>query len=196
MAALQLLVLEAANVFVGDDPSASAHLVLKNVKLPAMQKNYVDFMPGGGILGTEIDTHFQKLECTFSFAGWSPQTMSKVGIWSSASQQFSIYGMLRDRLTGAVQRIEAFLWGQLAKAAPDNFDRGTLNSVEYSIMGIYRYKLVIDKHEIYFWDMGTNELIIGGVDILADQNAALGVPASSSPLVEITSPVTGLVGQP
>lgn len=195
MSASSLLVLEAANVFVGDDPSASNHLVLRNVKFPSVEKAFVDFMPGGGIVGLEIDTHFNKFSVTFALAGWTPQVLKQVGIWSRASQQFSIYGMLRDRLTGATQRVEAFIWGQLGKAAPDNFDRGTLNSIEYAIMGITRYELIIDKQQIYLWDFGANEMIVGGVDILADQSAALRIPGSSAPNVEITSPVTGQVGR-
>src|ERR1700736_3550593 len=113
MSATSLLVLEAANIFVGDDPTASNHLVLKNVKFLTVEKSYVDFMPGGAILGIEIDTHFNKFEVTFSLAGWSPQAMSQVGIWSRASQQFSIYGMLRDRLSGGTQRVEGYVFGQL-----------------------------------------------------------------------------------
>ena len=195
MSANALLVLEAANIFVGDDPSASNHLTLKNVKFPTIEKSFVDFMPGGGIVGIEIDTHFMKFEVTFSLAGWAKQAMGQVGLWARASQQFSLYGMLRDRNGGAVQRVEAFVFGQLGKVAPDNFDRGTLNSIEYAIKGITHYELLVDREQIYYWDMGNNEMLIRGVDILADQNAALGIPGSSSAQIEITSPVTSQVGQ-
>ena len=197
MAANSLLVLEAVNIFVGDDPTASNHLTVKNVKFPTVEKAYVDFMPGGGIVGLEVDTHFNKFEITFSLTGWTAQVLKQVGIWSRASQQFSLYGMLRDRSgQGATQRVEAFVFGTLGKAAPDNFDRGTLHSIEYAIKCITHYELLVNKEQIFYWDMGTNEMLVGGVDILADQNAALGVPGSSAPQVEITSPVTGQVGQP
>lgn len=195
MSANSILVLEAANIFVGDDPSASNHLTLKNIKFPTIEKSYVDFMPGGGIVGLEIDTHFNKFEVTFSLVGMTPQVMSQVGLWSQAAQQFSLYGMLRDRTgQGATQRVECYIFGQLGRAAPDNFDRGTLNATEYAIKGITHYELLINKNQIYYWDMGTNEMLVGGVDILADQNAALGVPGSSATNVEVTSPVTGQVG--
>ena len=196
MSANSLLVLEAANIFVGNDPTASNHLTLASVKFPTVEKSYVDFMPGGAIVGLEIDTHFNKFEVTFSLVGMTPQVMSQVGIWERASQQFSLYGFLRDRSgQGATQRVEAFIFGQLGRAAPDNFDRGTLHKSEYAIKGITHYELLIDKNQVYFWDMGTNEMLVGGVDILADQNAALNVPGGTATSVEVTSPVTGSVGQ-
>jgi P2 family phage contractile tail tube protein len=195
MSATSLLVLEAANIFVGNDPTASNHLVLRNVKFPTLEKSYVDFTPGGAIMGIEIDTHFNKLEVTFSLAGWSQQALSQVGIWSNASQQFSIYGMLRDRNQGGTQRVEGYIFGQLGKAAPDNFDRGTLNAIEYAIKGITHYELKINGKQIYLWDMFTNEMLVGGVDILADQNTALNIPGGTAPTVEVTSPITGQVGQ-
>jgi P2 family phage contractile tail tube protein len=194
MAQNSLLVLEAANIFVGDDPTASNHLILKNVKFPTVEKSYVDFTAGGAMVGVEVDTHFNKFEVTFSLAGYTPQVLSQVGICARASQQFSLYGMLRDRLDGATQRVEAYVFGQLSKAAPDNFDRGTLSAIEYAIKGVTHYELLINKSQIYYWDMGTNEMLVGGVDIEADQNAALGVSGSSGAQQEITNPVTGQVG--
>lgn len=196
MASNALLALEAANIFVGADPTASNHMTIKSVKFPSLEKSYVDFMPGGGIVGIEVDTHINKLEVVFTLAGWSPQVMTQFGLWETAAQQFSIYGMLRNRLNGATQRIEAYIFGQLAKASADSFEKGTLNTVEYAIKGITHYELLVDKNQIYYWDMGTNEFIIGGVDILADQNAALNVsPGALATSGELTNPVTQTVIQ-
>lgn len=195
MAALEYNTLEAANIFCGDDPTASSHLVLKNVKFPTMEKAYVDFMPGGGIMGLEIDTHFNKLEVTFSLSGWTPQTMALVGRWSRQTQQFSIYGMLRNRLSGAATRVNAQIFGMLGRVAPDVFEKGTLSMVEYAIKGITRYELEVAGTQLYLFEMATNTMIIGGVNVMDDQNSILNINAATvAGSTEFTSAITQSVG--
>ena len=51
-----LYILEAANLFCGDhDPTASKHLALQELKLPALEEMTQDHMPGGGRVQIEID---------------------------------------------------------------------------------------------------------------------------------------------
>src|ERR1019366_977209 len=108
-------------------------------------------------------------------------------------QQFSLYGMLRNRLNGTTQQISAVVWGMLSRAAPSEFERANLNTIEYGIHALTHYELIIDGVQIYFWDMATNSMIIGGVDIMADQNSALMIPTGVGSGAT-TNPVTQTVG--
>ena len=70
--------MESANLICGDTrsgqecraPGISTHLVLQELKLPAMEENYVDHAPGGAPIAIEMPTHMNKLEATFNLAGW------------------------------------------------------------------------------------------------------------------------------
>lgn len=190
MASNPLLTLEAANIFVGNDPTASNHITLRNLKFPTMEKNFVEFTPGGGVVGLEVDTHFNRIEVTFSLNGWTPQVMSQIGLWSRQAQQFSLYGMLRNRLSGEAIRVEAYINGMLSRMAPDAFEKGALANIEYAIRAVTFYQLLVDKTEIYRWDMANNEMLIGGIDVMADQNAMLNIATSVAATAEITNPVT------
>ena len=190
MPAAALETLEATNIFCGDDPSASKHLVINNLKFPTMEEAMVDFVGGGAAMACDITTHFNKLEVLFSFAGWDEDTMGLVGMWAQAQRQFTLYGGLRNRLTGAVRQIKGVVFGKLTRAAPAEFTRATLNMMEYAVRAITRYDLRIDNNPIYYYDMASNSLIIQGTDILADINGALAIPASVAPTAELTNPTT------
>ena len=65
-----LYVLEAANLFCGDhDPKNSKHLTLQELKLPTLEAEYQDHMPGGSKVGIEIEVGIKKLEPTFKLVG-------------------------------------------------------------------------------------------------------------------------------
>src|SRR4029077_9622670 len=102
---ITIYTMESANMLVGDTgdnasaPGISTHLTLQELKLPALEENYVDHNPGGAPLAIEIPTHMNKLECTFNLAGWDPKVMVYIGQNARTYQRFTAYGLLRDRRT-------------------------------------------------------------------------------------------------
>lgn len=171
-----LLVMEGANIFCGSsDPEASNHLGLQELKLPSLEENFVDHVPGGGTVALRIDTHINPLEATFNLAGWTPQVQGLLRRWSTSAQHFYAYGALRDRKTGKVSRAYAEIWGRLARTNPTNFKRGDLMAHEYQINGITHYELYIDARAMFRWDFFENTLVIDNVDVAREVNVALSI---------------------
>jgi P2 family phage contractile tail tube protein len=171
-----LYIMEAANLFAGDG-SKSNHLTLSQLKLPSLEMNFADHAAGGAPVQIEIDTHINKMEATFNLMGWTPDVMTMIGAFQAEKRHFTAYGVIRDRETGQAQKATAVMFGQLGKANPTEYSRGNLQQHEYSIRGIVRYKLTMGNTPIYDWDFFTNRRIIGGVDLNAEVNQMLGIPA-------------------
>jgi uncharacterized protein len=175
-----VFIMEAANLFCGDiDPSKSNHLTLSELKLPTLEENMVDHIPGGAPVGVEIDTHINKLEATFNLAGWSTNVMTMIGNSVRAQQVFTAYGVIRDRRSGLAIESKAVIGGRLSKVSPGTFKRGDLQHHEYAIRSIMSYTLEMDHQEIYAWDFFLNQRRIGGVDLNADINQILRIPVAA-----------------
>jgi phage tail tube protein FII len=171
-----LYVMEGANIFCGSfDPSASNHLGLQEIKLPNLEENYVDHVPGGGQVGIRVDTHINPLEATFNLAGWTPQVQGLIRRWGAGSQHFYAYGALRDRKTGKLLRAYAEIWGRLGRANPSNFRRGDLMNHEYTINGIMHYELFMDTRMLFKWDFFESTLIVDNVDVSREVNTVLNI---------------------
>ena len=76
-----IFVMEAGNLFCGDhDPSASKHLTLNELQLPALQEIYQEHHAGGSRVQIEVAVGIQKLEPTFKLAGWDPELLTRFGL--------------------------------------------------------------------------------------------------------------------
>jgi P2 family phage contractile tail tube protein len=174
-----ILMMEAANIFVGDDnPNASNHMSIQTLKLPNLEESYVEHNAGGAAVGMEFETHMNKLEATFNLAGWTPDVMTKIGRWSVEVQRFTARGAIRDRRSGKVSTALARMWGRLAQANATDFRRGDLMGFEYAIKGIHHYELIVGGRQLIYFDYFENARIIGGWDVNSEINAALGVTGS------------------
>ena len=192
MAANQTIyVMESANVICGDtrgksSPGISTHLVLQELKLPAMEENYVDHAPAGAPIAIEIPTHFNKLEATFNLAGWDPVLMSYIGQNDPYYQRFTAYGLIRDRRTSKALQAIAVMQGRLGRVNPTAFSKGNLMAHEYSIKSIVSYSLTMQltangqPSEIYWWDFFTSVRRIGGKDLNKDMIRNLAIPGNAT----------------
>lgn len=173
-------VLEAVNLFVGiHDPSASNHLVLQSLKLPGLEENFTDHTPTGAPVGTEVDTHVNRLEAGFNLAGWQPWVMQLFGSPDRRHRVFTAYAAVRDRRTGELLEAKAIMEGRLGRADPQNNERGTMHQMEYAIRALVHYEFYLGRDEIYKWDFFTSVRRVGGVDLNADLNRILRIPASA-----------------
>jgi P2 family phage contractile tail tube protein len=147
--------MEYANLFAGSAPendTASNHLVISEVKLPSMDVQYVDHRAGGAPVAIEIDTIMARLEATFVLVGITPQVMELLYAWEPHQDRFFVYGSLRDQVSGNAVQAAAFFRGQLGRVDPQNFRKGDLMHVNYSIRGITHYELKIGSEAVYYWD--------------------------------------------
>lgn len=168
--------LEAANIFCGtDDPTqaASNHLSLTELKLPTFEENFTDHLAGGAPVAMRIDTHINPLECTFNLLGFNAHVMGLMKSWMRSQRHFIAYGLVRDRLNGAVLKCEAEMWGRLSRVNPTAYRRNDVLHHEYQINGIDRYRLTVGDQQIFLWDFFTNQLVIGGIDKTKEWNDTL-----------------------
>jgi uncharacterized protein len=189
--------LEAFNLICGDTGGASqpgfpTHLILQEVKLPALEEAFVDHNPGGARIGIEIPTHIQKLTSTFNLAGWQPDIMQMIGRSARADQRYTGYGLIRDRRTGAALQLRAYIEGRMGRVNPTNFRRGDQHNHEYGIHSIIHYELYMQTapvagaagtdtalNEIYYWDFFESTFRVGGVDTMQEERLILAIPGAA-----------------
>jgi P2 family phage contractile tail tube protein len=145
------LVLEAANLFCGDDPSGSNHLVLQELKLPTLEETYVDHAAGGADIAIEVDVQTARLEASFVLAGWQPTIVTWFAL-PAGQMTFTAYGMLRDRLSGDPVEAIAVMRGRLGRVTPGPYHKAELQGHEYAIRAVTYYELTIDDQQIAFFD--------------------------------------------
>lgn len=201
---MYIYTLESVNLVCGDNeagqsqPGAATYLTLRQMKLPNMEENYVEHNPGGGIAAIEIFTHINRLESTFTLAGWQPRIMGLLarGNASRQAQRYTAYGVLREQRTGKPMQARAVLWGRLGASNPTAFRRGDLMETEFTIKGITHYELYMEENassdgsvsvmsQIYYWDFFENVLLVDGHNVFARENAILGISTDMSGLAEV-----------
>jgi len=173
--------LEAANLFCGsDNPTASNHLALTELKLPGWEENFSDHLAGGAPVAIRIDTHINPLEASFNLLGFTTQVMGLLKTWTATQKHFIAYGLVRDRLTGKPSACEAEMWGRLSRVVATAYRRNDVLAHEYQINGITRYSLKVADEQVFFWDFFTNTLVIGGVDKNREWNDILRITGGTS----------------
>jgi P2 family phage contractile tail tube protein len=169
-----LFVMEAVSLFCGDeDPTAGKHLSIQELKLPDMNETFADHTPGGGRVGIEVPVGIEKFEAPFKLTGFDPQVMSQFGLHTKVAQNYTAYGSVINRRTGAAIEAKALMEGRLGKVSPEAFKKGDLHGFDYAINGITHYELHFDGVEKFYFDFFTNAWRVDGVDQNADQNRIL-----------------------
>jgi phage tail tube protein FII len=182
--------MEAANLFCGKtaaDEGNSNHIVLSELQLPSMERQYSDHRATGAPVAIEIDTVTARPEATFMILGWTPQIMSLYQSWAGDDNWFTAYGLVRDRVSGVALQAIAVMRGQLGRVNPQNWRKGDLMHHNYSIRAMTYYQLVLADQPVFLWDFFSNTLIVGDKDVNADTNALLLTGATNAPPVVQTT---------
>jgi P2 family phage contractile tail tube protein len=172
----EILNLDYANLFCGsapDNSSNSNHLLLTEIKLPALDTQYVDHRAAGAPIYIEIGTGMARLECTFVLVGVTTQVMALVDSWASEERNFFMYGNLRNQQTGVAAQLQAAFVGQLGRADPQNYRKGDVMHTNYSIRQIVHYELGIAEDAVYYWDFFSNVRKQKGRDFNSEINRNL-----------------------
>ena len=169
-----MYVMEAVNLFCGDDdPTASKHLTISELKLPDLNEQFADHAPGGGRVGIELPVGIEKLNAPFKLNGFDPQLMTQFGLGTRAAMNYTAYGSIVDRRTGRAIEAKSLMEGRLGKVNPDAFQRGELQGHEYAIHAITHYELHFDGEEKFYFDFFTNSWRVDGIDQNAELNRIL-----------------------
>lgn len=187
---MYLYTMESVNLICGDNnagqaqPGTSTYLSLRQLKLPNVEENYVEHAAGGAIAAVEFFTHINRLECTFTLAGWQPRVMGLLarGNASREAQRYTAHGVLREQRTGKPMKSLATIWGRLGAVNPTAFRRGDLMEHEFAIKGIMHYELAMEETlgsmtQIFYWDYFENRLIVDGFNVFGAENAMLAIAA-------------------
>ncbi|RZN24760.1 phage major tail tube protein [Bradyrhizobium sp. Leo121] len=111
--------MESVNLVCGDNdagqnqPGTATFLTLRQLKLPNLEENYVEHVAGGAIAAIEVFTHINRLEATFTLAGWQPRVMGLLarGNASRQAQRYTAHGVIREQRTGKPMKATGILWG-------------------------------------------------------------------------------------
>lgn len=174
MAGNTLYVMEAVNLFAGDhDPTASKHLTITEMQLPALTEIYQDHHAGGSKVQIEVAVGVMKLEPTFKLTGWDPALLGLFGVNSREKKVFTAYGVVRDKRTGEAKEVKAVIEGRLGKIEPEAFQRGELQSHDYAINEVTHYEVWFAGNEKVYWDFFSTEWRLDGVEQNADERNIL-----------------------
>lgn len=169
MANTTVYIMEAANLFCGDDdPTNSKHLVLEELKLPDLEETFSDHNPGGS-LGPSVEwgVGMSKLMPTFKLKGFDMAVLRLFGLGSGERKKYTAYGVVRDKKSGDLIEAKAIMEGRIGKITGDTFTRGGAMSHDYAINEVTHYEFWFNGVEEYYWNFWTNTFRNGA----GDQNA-------------------------
>lgn len=166
--------MEAANLFCGDhDPTASKHLTLTELQLPALNEIFQDHLPGGSKFQIEIGLGVEKLLPTFKLAGTDPDVLSLFGLGTRIKNTFTAYGVIRDQRTGNALEAKAIIGGRLGSIEAETFQRGEMHGHDYAINAVTHYELWWAGKEKFYMDFFASEWRVDGVSQNSAENRIL-----------------------
>lgn len=172
-----LYVLEQANIFASDtDPTASKHLAIESVKLPALEEKFEDHHGAGAPAAIQIPVGIEAFKVEFKMLGYDPQLIGLFGLGSPYRHNFTIYGGMRDQITGEAHELKCVVNGRLGKIEQGEFKKGDLNMADYEILGLMRYEVYFKGLEQIFWAYASNSWRVNGQDQNAAMNRILRIP--------------------
>lgn len=179
MSSNTIYTMDEANMFCGAQPtdqSASLHLKLVEVKIPAVDEQYVDHRGCGSPVAIEIDTIIARFECTFQIIGLDPQVFDLIKPVTDAETWFYIYGLIKDRQSGDQMQAAAQVRGRLARVDPQVYRRNDTLQTACSIRGITYFRFALADNPMWEWDFYSNFFTVGGFPVTEVPNSLLHIP--------------------
>ena len=162
-----------ANLFAGNDAEGK-FLTLEEIALPEPTMMTENYAPGGGKAEIQVSMDMlEALEAGFNLRGEDPDIWPHFGLGSGRSETYTVLGEIKNKRNGRSVQGKAVLEAQLGKIAGGSFKKGELRNYEYGLIEIFHYELYHDDRELFFWDLWTNALRVGGEDRNAITNSIL-----------------------
>lgn len=168
--------MDAASLFVGDDPTNALTLELKGVKIGSLVEKTRSHMPGGGPMGVKLGMRkLEPPEPSFKAEGLNPGVMPH--FMPGEPTMYTVRGNIRD-LTG--QRdiaAKALIRGRLTNI--DIGEWGTDDGIQsdYKIDEIIYYQMFFDGVEQWYFNLSEGYLgvRINGRQVFSQVAANLGL---------------------
>jgi len=173
-----MYVLDAANLFVGDDDTTKGEfLAIKSLKLPALKEKTKEHTPGGGIMTINYGMRLlEALEFTFKLEGINPRTMGK--FMPPGAINYTIRGNIRD-LRDSANDLEmvAVVKGRMTSVEMGEFSRGEGTEHDYMISDVEAYRLMLNGQEKYRFDafLGIAGAFVDGQPMFGNAARNLGI---------------------
>lgn len=162
-------VLKNFELYINADPIGRT---VESVKLPSTSKQYVEIKTGGLTRPLEVPVGFESaMEVTFSTKGIDIAMLLPQGC-GLGEVRLQFKGFLEDPATCEGIPFTANFTGSLTYE-PESFEKGDLVSGEAALKAITA-EYVLNGKTIYEERVLDNVLIVDGVDLKAEENAALG----------------------
>jgi P2 family phage contractile tail tube protein len=173
----KLLLLEQVNLFVGDhNPEDSNHIKLQSLGLPTLEHVSVTHLGGGAAGEVEFGMNALKaLTPSFKLAGFTQSSYRALGIGTNEPMNFTAYGVLKNKQTGAQHQAKSIIRGIVGRLAPDAFARADAFGHDHSVTEVTHYELSVDAEEWFYWDYFTTRRRQFGVDELAKARVLMGM---------------------
>lgn len=175
-----LNIYEAANLYVGDDgPGSSKHLSLQNIVMPTFEEVTQDHMAGGSFAGLTIGMSvLNPLAISFKLLGYDPEMGRHFGIGQREQKIFTMYGVIRDKLTSTAKEMKSIIHARIGRMEPDEQTRGELAGNDYGLIEVMHFEEFYDGQEKKYFDYRTQDWRIDGVSQNAIERRILRIPGA------------------
>lgn len=172
-----ILLMEAANLFIGEDPEKSKHLKLQSLALPTLEYGTSEHMPGGGPLAVQWTMgQLKPLEPTFKLIGFDEEAYAAAGVGSNVPRLFTARGSIRRKSDGRLFGAVAVIKGTLSKIAPEAFEASKALGHDHAMADVTRYSLEIGGRIWFDVDYFAGKRSQFGVDEWRETRQLLGLP--------------------
>lgn len=143
------------------------------VELPKLTRKMVEYYAGGMAGPIDIDMGAEKLEGSITLAEFSVAAMKHFARSDVAAIPIRITGaVVSDSGTSGTDAIAIVMRGRWKEIELGTFKRGDDHTVKFAYT-LSAFEFYVNDEEIIFIDHPNNIYRIGGVDMLAAENAAL-----------------------
>jgi len=163
-------VLKNFNLFVDGRGKAG---VAAEINLPKLTLKTDEHLAGGMDVPVDIDLGMEKLTTDFTLNEYSPDTLKLFGLADGASTPLTFRGAVTGD-AGVIVPVVVSMRGMLTEVDPGTAKVGEKTAVKFTASLRY-YKLTYDGNDIHEIDADNMKRIIGGVDQLEAERAAIGL---------------------
>lgn len=146
---------------------------LKDYNAPKLAQKVEEFRAGGMNAPLELNLGMEKLEADFSLIAYDRDVLALFGLQDGAQVPLTVREAL-ESFDGTVTPVLHVMRGKLKEVDPGTSEPGALNPIKFSIALSY-YRLQHGSTVVQEIDVENMIHVVGGVDVLAAQRAALGL---------------------
>lgn len=148
--------------------------IASEVTIPTLARQFEDYRGAGMDAPIQVDLGGNLIEFEWKVGGHVNQIFSQFGAVTHDAHQLRFVGAYQDDSTGRYISVEIVMRGRHQEIAPGTGKPG--DDTEQTVKTICSYyKLTVDGRTLIEKDEANMRFIVGGVDRLAEQRAALGL---------------------